>query len=654
MQLSIIIVNYNVKYFLEQCLRAVIKAVEGIRAELIVVDNHSTDGSMEYLRPLFPGILFICNEENLGFAKANNLALRNASGEYVLFLNPDTLVPENAFSLCLAFMKAHPKAGALGVRMLDGRGRFLPESKRAFPSPTASFYKLMGLAALFPTSGYFNKYALGDLNEHDNHEVAVLAGAFMFTKKKLLDDLQGFDESYFMYGEDIDLSYRIQKAGYQNHYFAGTTIIHFKGESSRKAGLNYVKFFYAAMLIFVQKQYTSGTAKLFSYFIQIAITCRAIITAVERLVRRVLLPVIDGTIVWLTLKSVSLLWISQVRNGKGFGFEYLSYAIVFFSGVFISSAAFTGLYDKRYKTAKTLFSVAFAAVSMLAIYSLLPESMRFSRGVIFGGGLMGAVFIFLLRQIITAEKSNLFEYETEREKQTVVAGTEKEYSEIIKLLEEVMLEQKLLGRIGVGASDNSVLCSLENLKLLRKKITIEEIIFCEGTLTLSEIITQIQAFSKQDMRFLFHLSGTQSIVGSDRLTEAGKVIAPFIEYRIAQPYPKKMKRLVDVVLAFLFLVTAPIHLILHKKTAAFLGNALSVLSGQKTWVGYASTSFVLPPLAKGVVAHIGPISLFGASLAEKADKLYAKNYDWWRDIVIVFRKYHRLGEVTNRLKPNNN
>ncbi len=653
MQLSIIIVNYNVKYFLEQCLQAVLKGVEGIRAELIVVDNHSTDGSMEYLRPLFPGIIFICNKENLGFAKANNLALANASGEYVLFLNPDTLVPENAFSLCLTFMKAHPKAGALGVRMLDGRGRFLPESKRAFPSPTASFYKLMGLAALFPTSGYFNKYALGDLNEHANHQVAVLAGAFMFTRKKLLDDLHGFDEGYFMYGEDIDLSYRIQKAGYQNHYFAGTTIIHFKGESSRKAGLNYVKFFYAAMLIFVQKQYTSGTAKLFSYFIQIAITCRAIITAVERLVRPVLFPVIDGTIVWLSLKIVSLLWISQVRNGKGFGFEYLSYAIVFFAGVFILSAAFTGLYDKRYKTARTFFAVAFAVVSMLAVYSLLPESLRFSRGVILGGGLMGAVFIFLLRQIVTAEKNNLFEYETEREKQTIVVGTEKEYGKIVTLLEEVMLAQKLLGRIGVDASDNSALCSLKNLQALRKKIPIGEIIFCEGSLTLSEIIAQMQIFAKQDMRFLFHLSGTQSIIGSNRLTEAGKVITPFIEYRIAQPYHKKMKRLVDVVLALLFLVTAPIHLIVQKKTTTFLGNALSVLSSRKTWVGYASTSLVLPPLAKGVVAHISPTSLFGASLAEKADKLYAKNYDWWHDIVVVFRNYHRLGNKSPQCSNNN-
>lgn len=614
-----------------------------MEAEVFVVDNHSTDGSMQYLRPLFPGIQFIINENNLGFAKANNQALIAASGEYVLFLNPDTLVPENFFALCLEFIKVNPKAGAMGVRMLDGRGRFLPESKRAFPSPMASLYKLMGLAALFPKSGIFNKYSLGNLDEYENHEVAVLAGACMLVKKKILDELHGFDESYFMYGEDIDLSYRIQQAGYQNLYFAGTGIIHFKGESSRKAGLNYVKFFYSAMLVFVKKHYTTGYAKIFSYFIRLAITFRAVVTALDRMLRPVLLPIIDGAIVWLSLKTFSLIWISQIRNGKDFGFQYLSFALLFFTVVFIFSAAFIGLYDKLYKPSKTLMSVSFALVSMLAVYSLLPESLRFSRGVILWGGFAGGAFQFLLRQVLSAKKSTLFEYASTLAGQTVVVATEKEYTEIVKLLENVMLEQKLLGRIAIDESDSKALCSLQNLSALEKSVPIREIIFCEGALALSDIIKQIQQFAKWDVRFLFHLLGSQSIIGSDRLMEASKIITPFIEYRIVEPYQKRMKRVVDIILSFLFLITAPVHLVLHKKAARLLGNAISVLNGHKTWVGYASSSILLPSAKKAVVTHMGTLSVFSEDLFEKADKLYAKNYDWWQDVIIVFQNYRRLG-----------
>jgi GT2 family glycosyltransferase len=343
LQLSVIIVNYNVRFFLEQCLYAVQKAIRGIEAEVIVVDNNSADGSMAYLQPLFPGTRFIINTANLGFAKANNQALAQCSGEHVLFLNPDTLIPESCLHLCLAYLSAHPRAGALGLRMLDGKGRFLAESKRSFPSPLASFYKLTGLAALFPRSARFNEYALGELDENQDHEVPVLAGAFTLVEKALLDELKGFDESYFMYGEDIDLSFRIRAAGRQNHYFAGTSIIHFKGESSRRGSLAYVRFFYGAMMVFVQGHYPAGTAKWFSYFIRLAIALRATIAAIGRVLKPILLPLADGLIVWFFLKAVSLFWVSQLRHGKDFGVPFISYGLALFALMFIAAAAFAGL-----------------------------------------------------------------------------------------------------------------------------------------------------------------------------------------------------------------------------------------------------------------------------------------------------------------------
>ena len=268
MQISVIIVNYNVKHFLEQCLYSVQKALLGVVSEVVVIDNNSTDNSLSYLQPRFPGIEFIRNSENLGFAKACNQGLARAKGEFVLFLNPDTILPENCIKKCIAFLQQHPDAGALGVRMLDGRGKFLKESKRSFPSPLTSLYKLFGLAKLFPRSRTFSRYHLGFLDENQNHEVDVLAGAFIMARTSIMKSTGGFDETFFMYGEDVDLSYRIQKAGHKNYYFAETCIIHFKGESTRKASMNYVRMFYTAMSLFVHKHYGGSRAGIFNFWFQ--------------------------------------------------------------------------------------------------------------------------------------------------------------------------------------------------------------------------------------------------------------------------------------------------------------------------------------------------------------------------------------------------
>ncbi len=261
MQLSIIIVNYNVKYFLEHCLLSVIKACKNIDAEILVVDNNSTDGSKAYVETKFKSVRFFWNKENVGFGKANNFALLFAKGEHILFLNPDTIVPEDCFTNCLAFFEKHIDCGALGVRMIDGAGNFLKESKRSLPTPAAGFFKMVGLAELFPSSKLFAQYYAGHISEKENNTVNVLAGAFMMLSKKAIALTKGFDESFFMYGEDIDLSYRIQKAGLQNYYLGDTTIIHFKGESTQKKSANYIKHFYGAIKRFVDKHYSQQKFK---------------------------------------------------------------------------------------------------------------------------------------------------------------------------------------------------------------------------------------------------------------------------------------------------------------------------------------------------------------------------------------------------------
>ena len=303
MILSVIIVNYNVKYFLEQCLYSVEKALSALdhgaqpslphaapplvdqsasasvaRTEILVVDNHSPDGSVEYLRPKFPRVRFIANSDNPGFARANNQGLAEAAGKYILFLNPDTILPEDFFSTCLAFMEATPQAGALGVHMIDGSGRFLKESRRGFPSPRVAFCKLAGLTALFPRSKWLAEYYLGHLPDDRNHPAPVLSGACMLTRREALDRTGGFDERFFMYAEDIDLSYRIQQAGYINYYIADTTILHFKGESTRKDA-RYIRLFYKAMSQFRRKHFTGPLSALFNLLVDGAIWIRAGVAA---------------------------------------------------------------------------------------------------------------------------------------------------------------------------------------------------------------------------------------------------------------------------------------------------------------------------------------------------------------------------------------
>ena len=242
------------------------------------------------VRDKFPEVQLIVNNHNPGFSRANNQAIHQASGEYILLLNPDTVVEEDTFEKCLTFMDAHPKAGALGVRMIDGSGKFLPESKRGFPAPFVAFAKAFGLSKIFPKSKAFNHYHLGYLEEHQNHEIEVLAGAFMFLRKSALDEIGLLDETFFMYGEDIDLSYRIIKGGYKNYYLADTTIIHYKGESTKKGSLNYVRTFYNAMIIFAKKHFKGDQARLFVLMLQAAIYFRASLTLATNLIKKIYLP----------------------------------------------------------------------------------------------------------------------------------------------------------------------------------------------------------------------------------------------------------------------------------------------------------------------------------------------------------------------------
>ena len=291
LKLSVIIVNYNVKYYLDQCIRSVLRAFEEMNtpAEIIVVDNHSADGSVDYLeqrypQKLFPMVRFVRSAHNLGFARANNIAIRQSRGEYVLLLNPDTIVGEDALKASVDFMDAHEDAGAVGVRMLGAQGRRAMESRRGLPTPMVSFFKMLGFCNRWPHHRLFGKYYMGYLPWDEPSQIEVVSGAYCMLRRKALDEVGLLDEDFFMYGEDIDLSYRVLKGGYHNYYLP-VDILHYKGESTQKSSFRYVHVFYEAMLIFFRKHY-SGMTFLLSLPIKTAIYAKALMALAGMLSER--------------------------------------------------------------------------------------------------------------------------------------------------------------------------------------------------------------------------------------------------------------------------------------------------------------------------------------------------------------------------------
>lgn len=268
MQLSVIILNYNVRYFLEQCVESVQEALLNIDGEIIVVDNNSSDDSCEMMKTRFPNVKLIENTLNLGFPKGNNIGVAQSKGDYICILNPDTVVAEDTFAKILAFAEKQTNIGIVGCKLIDGTGNFLPESKRGVPTPFVAFTKIFGLYKLFPKTTLFNRYYAQHLSENETEKVDILVGAFMIMKRNLYLEIGGFDENCFMYSDDIDLSYMALKKGKSNYYYHETSVIHYKGESTVKDGL-YMKRFREAMQFFYKKHFNSSF--VFDVFMKIGV-----------------------------------------------------------------------------------------------------------------------------------------------------------------------------------------------------------------------------------------------------------------------------------------------------------------------------------------------------------------------------------------------
>lgn len=645
MKVSVIIVNYNVKFFLEQCLCSVQKALGNSSGEVIVIDNNSTDGSLQYLQPLFPSVNFIYNKENIGFGKACNQALALSKGEYVLFLNPDTIIPEDAISNSIAFFEQHPDAGALGIKMLDGSGHFLPESKRAFPSPLTSFYKLTGLSSLFPRSKSFSKYHLGYLDEHKDHEIDVLAGAFMMIPKKVLDKVGAFDEVFFMYGEDVDLSYRIQQAGFKNYYYAGSPVIHFKGESTRKGSVNYVRMFYKAMSVFVRKHYGGSKAGVFNFFIQLAIILRGFFSAVAQLFHWIGLAVIDALLILVSFWLMKEFWYDYIRPDIRYDSNLLAIAFPSFTSIFWIAAYYSGLYDGHFRHLKLFRAYFTAGLFILAVYSLLPEAYRFSRAIVLLAPLLAYILMAALRHALVVVGAIDTGDEEQEKRQTLIVGSEKEYQTAINVLKKADRNERVLGRVAPKQEEENTVGTIRDINKIIRSVPVKEIIFCEGVLSYSDIISQLP-LSSGSVRIKFFSSGSRSIIGSDSKNTAGESISSQKEFIIGSPVKRRGKRLLDVMVALLLIITYPFQLFITRNPMNLLSNIIAVILRKKTWVGYTVEEKELPALKRSVIGCNGlppQLNTLPQDSLHKVDHWYARDYEVMKDIELIWRGWAYLG-----------
>jgi GT2 family glycosyltransferase len=517
MELSVIIVSYNVRHFLEQCLLSVFKALEGIDSEVFVVDNNSADGSSSMVSSRFPGARLIINHENRGFSAANNQALKLAKGKYLLILNPDTLVEEETFKKCISFMDDHPEAGAAGVRMIDGKGRFLPESKRAIPTPGTAFFKISGLSRLFPHSGLFNRYYLGNLDNNITTPAEVISGAFMFIRHEALLKTGLLDEDYFMYGEDIDYSYRLIKSGYINYYYPGTKIIHYKGESTKKEQLNVLLNFYRAMLIFVRKHFNSGKHKSYIFLVQTAIFFRAGLSLLKRVIKKLFLPLSDGLLVWAIFRLAASAW-GNYRFGSEYNYPGAFTGIILpvYAMIIILSVALFSGYRKPSGVGRTLKGIFAGILVILVFYGLLPLGIRFSRAVILIGGLISLPAVALWRMFLSVVLPEFADNPFKREKKTIIVSDPEGYKGVKELLELSSREYVITGRVSISPDDISeeVLGNLQQLKEVVRINKIKEVIFASRNLNSSVIIGSIHSLADSNVSLKIASSDEKYILGS--------------------------------------------------------------------------------------------------------------------------------------------
>jgi GT2 family glycosyltransferase len=626
----------------------VLKASENIACEVFVVDNNSVDGSVTLIKEKFPQVNLMVNKANTGFSVANNQALKIATGEYVLLLNPDTVVQEDTFAKILNFMDSHPEAGGLGVKMLDGQGKFAPESKRGLPTPEVAFYKMFGFSRFFPKSKRFGKYHLTYLSEDQLSEIDVMSGAFMLIRKTVLDKIGFLDETFFMYGEDIDLSYRIKKAGYKNYYFPDTQIIHYKGESTKRSSLNYVVIFYKAMAIFSNKHFSGSNAFWFNALIHFAIFLKASLALLSRFFKAFTVPIIDFCVITFGLFFIKNIYQQNTGiDGNIYSEKLLSVAFPLYSLAWIIMVYFNGGYDKPIKILKIIRGVLVGTVFILMGYSLLPESLRFSRALILLGTSWAMVCFVITRLLFHVLKIKSYSLSSIKTKRIAIIGEEQEFNRVSGLLKETHVNPSFVGFVSAeinGVHNPFYIGKINQIDEIIKVHQINEIIFCAKDISSQFIINNMLTLVSSGVDFKIAPPESLSIIGSNDVDTAGDLYVIDVN-SISKSNNKRNKRLLDIGISLMAIVFSPILFFIQEKKSNYFLNCFNVLFGFYSWVGYGKiTDKSLPEIKRSVLS---PSMMLNDEIDTNKMKLanlrYAKDYRIEKDLMMIWMLRKKLG-----------
>ncbi|GAB5533841.1 MAG: glycosyltransferase [Rubricoccaceae bacterium] len=679
---SVIIVTYNVREFLAQALDSVADASRGLTVETFVVDNDSADGSAEMVRTQYPDVHLIANEENVGFATANNQAIRRAAGRYLLILNPDTLLQEDTLRELVAYMDAHPNAGATGCRILNPDGTFAPESRRAFPTPAVAFYRISGLGKLFPSSPRFGRYNLTFLPRDEDCEVDALSGSCMMVRRNAVlgQGARGkghegktpfpsptsspqpaglLDEDYFMYGEDLDWCYRIQQAGWSIRYTPSTQIVHYKGESTKKGDLRYVILFYGAMLRFVEKHLAHQpdvgvlertASRALALALRAGIVVRAGFAALRRLGRHISAPLTDGGLAWGALAAVATAW--SLRWEGTFDPAFYAIVLPLYAAVLVLSTGLLGGYRGERRRLRSVWLGAGLAFLVVSTLSFFAPAIAFSRATLLIGYALAALVLTIRRAGSRATDAS--------PTRTLVVGSSNEALRLQRLLGgHLRPALEIVGYVSDTASSppkpvapNGGVPHLGPTRQLRDLVRLwdaQEVVFAADSLTNTAILDGMRSLSDRPVRLKILASGRDQVIGKASVEDLS---APLLdaERAVAPLRSSASRRALEIPVALVTLLLSPVLRLVARlgpparrdRMTAFTSSMRQVLTGRIALVGYHDDD-PHPPAAWGLqpavisVLDTLPVPPRVIVDAHRAYWFYARHQSAWLDLEVMLK-----------------
>ncbi len=665
MDLSVIIVNYNVRQFLENTLTSLLRAMEGVVGEVFVVDNASDDGSVEMVKTKFPRVCLIQNRENVGFARANNLALKRATGKHLLLINPDTIVQEDTIKVMLKFFRETHDAGLAGCKILNPDGTFQLPCRRSFPTPWVAFTKIFGLSGLFPKSKLFGKYNLTYLSPDETYDVDAVSGSFMMITRNAYERVGGLDETFFMYGEDLDWCYRIAQSGFKVYYVHSTQIIHFKGESTRRSDLDEIRMFYSAMQLFVEKHF--GTSFIVELFLTAGILFRAGMAFLAKASRPLLLALLDFLLV-----DVALLSAEYIYRGHLFAFPSYAYPTIHIvpAAIVVLSMYLAGIYTTAKPSPSRAFTSVLTSYIIVSAIVFFAKEFAFSRAVVIIAGCISLVLLpgwrLAARSLSTRRTGRGSLFGT----RTLIVGTGVSAQEVLRKLRTRMDGgYDVLGfiamnrrQIGEKIAGIEVLGSLDNVGKVISERKIGEVIFSTDGISYADILSVIARSNDRSVNYRLVPNSLEAIVGKTRIDELDTLPLVEIEYNLRKPGNRILKRTFDLVCSLVLFVTVfPVtwtwKSIVPSSRFGVLGTRILLLprvfSGRISLVGRPLSDTDDVDGQDSSRSYLGPKGLTGlvqvnlhkgldADEVERYKLYYAKNYTIGLDLQIILKSLLNL------------